>query len=602
MSKPLASGFPLSEFWKYLFHEKAKAYSRKHLFVDIIVVVFLLCICSEKSAQAGVLDWLKSKRSNDSPTEIVKTDSGTVAVSAKDASLPNFFATEADPDITGKSLNLIKFSESHWVHSKNNLETITKSIIAKIQTKKFNEIATKLTVVDLQTFKSAIKSAATGLTSLSNGNKALEGLLGELNRVITAPGEETLSNFEKVIGRIGSANENQYRITKAYIVAAEGLVRIGAESYQTLELIPSLSLGPLDIFIQLSKQLMKQVQSGNEAVKGLLLNIQNGCEQVASTLEIMSATLRTTLRFSDQFAFKQYPLVNLPVPTREKLFSQLGILKDIVKGVNNTLSIGDSHVKNSAQQFSHMIDGAVAKMRDALKYQESIDISSGNLSQLSNYGLNQVSGLFQRVKEGLAELKIEMAKQAREKESKSQPQIALETNDESINRKTSEATDGRLPLFLLGQGKKPNETQPPTGSAGNFSPSGGQTTVLYAEKSDFSENKFVPDEMRILQREIGSPISYIKEAKQEISSSDDSVSEAANNEWTQLKNSNQAAGIIEENKHDESIAKADLPADSEARDFELLRMDTPPTLSDSSDLIPMLRLDDSQSSGGENDF
>jgi len=548
----------------------------------------------------GALDWLSSKRPS-SKTQAVSASPAPApqAGSRQSTKVPDFFASDVQPDVTGQTLNLVKFVESHWTHSRKNLETVTRALMGKVPEKKCGDIAAKLLTIDTQSYKEAVKAGAVGINGLVEGNRTLDRLIVELNRIITAPREETMASLEKTLAKVSQANQNQMRLARTYLAAAERLISMGQESYQTLELIPTLSIAPLDIYVQASKAIMKQIQSSNEALKGLLLNIQNGCEQVTSGIELMTATIKTTLRFSDHFAFAQYPLINLPVPTREKLFSQLSGLKNTVRGVDNTLSIGDSHVKNATQQFAHLCEAATAKIRDSLKYINPMDPGSGNLNQISGYAHNQVSGLYQRLKENVAEMKMAMAKAGRT-ETAGVPQIALETGEQVQERRSKAVTEEKLPMFLLGNGgqKRGNGTSEPSPrlaltpaplEAPAPDASMGQTTVLYREDGVANGgiapaapavDTFGMDEMGIIRQELGGELPYISSAK----------ADAALN--TMNEPTSDAMMLP-----DDSIAKAEFsdPGSADGRDLELMRMDAAPTMSDASDLIPMLRLDDAGS-------
>ncbi len=548
----------------------------------------------------GALDWLSAKRPSPKAQAISASPApAPQAASRQSAKVPDFFASDVQPDVTGQSLNLVKFVESHWTHSRKNLETVTKTLMGKVPGKKCGDIAAKLLTIDTQSYKEAVKAGAVGINGLIEGNRALDRLIVELNRIITAPREETMASLEKTLANVSQANQNQMRLARTYLAAAERLISMGQESYQTLELIPTLSIAPLDIYVQASKAIMKQVQSSNEALKGLLLNIQNGCEQVTSGIELMTATIKTTLRFSDHFAFAQYPLINLPVPTREKLFSQLSGLKNTVRGVDNTLSIGDSHVKNATQQFSHLCEAATTKIRDSLKYINPMDPGSGNLNQISGYAHNQVSGLYQRLKENVAEMKMAMAKAGRT-EAAATPQIALETGEQMQERRSKAVIEEKLPMFLLGNsGKKGGSTTaepsprlaltPAPLEAPSQDGSMGQTMVLYREDGPVNggaapaaspADTFGMDEMGIIRQELGGELPYISSAK----------ADAALNTMNEPMSD---AMMLP----DDSIAKAELsdPGSADGRDLELMRMDSAPSMSDASDLIPMLRLDDAGS-------
>lgn len=403
-------------------------------------------------ARAGAMDWLRGKQGKNVKVE-AERDTPTPVVNLLSAdhdkgSVPDFFRVDEGLDRTGKGLPIMKFAEVHWEQSKRLLEESVRLTTAKMNDRRGSEILRKLCVVNLQLLRVSLKEEAQGLATLEAGNHNLQTLLDELNRIITAPRQETMENLENGIAKVEAANREQLQIAQRGLQTAEELIEIGKEGYQTLELIPSLSLPCFDLFVGASKRMMKQIQSANEAWKGFLLNMLNADEQVAIGLETARTTVKTTLKYSDHFAFRQFPLINLPVPSREKLFRQVGQLRNLIKGNDNTVVIGDSHLRNAAQQMSHLFQAMQGKVKDSLKYEAQVDMTSGNLPQISLYALNQVSGLFQRVKEQLAALSRDTRQQATT--AAALPKIAMESAAENQMRKSREAAQQQLPLFLLG--------------------------------------------------------------------------------------------------------------------------------------------------------
>ncbi len=586
-----------------------------------LVCTMIMWLLGFQPVHAGALDWLKGRKSPSRPAAREQTvQVGQTVQLARPAQgegvLPDFFSAENGPDMTGKGMNLVKFTETHWTNLRKKIEEVTLAITGKIQDKKTADITGKLSIIVVQVSREMLKSSASGIYGLQELNRNVERLVEDLGRIVTAPNQETMDNLDRAIAKVAEANRAMGQSTRSYLSAAESLIGIGAESYQTLELIPSLSIPALDVYLQGSKQLMRQVQSNGEALKGLLLNVINSAEQVSAGLELMSSTVKSTLRFSDHFAFKQYPLINLPVPSREKLFAQIGGIKNTVKGVDNTLSIGDSQVKNSAQQLTHLFQGAISKMKDALKFQDPVDPNSGSFAQISNYALNQVNGLFQRLKENVAEMKMQMAKQFRADPAGNSPRISMETREESQIRRSAAASTDKLPLYLLGEGV--GNRNAPSDPMVLPEKSQGETMVLFSEGKSRNvlgdrpgrtspslgdtsgtrlPDSFIPDEMRILQRELGGKVSVSGLSPKQSQSLEEPGIDG--DQFSQgLPDDPRNPEGMARFQSDSSLEKAviDESGDGSSREFELLRMDTPPsTTSEGADLIPLLRLDEPDS-------
>lgn len=461
---------------------------------------------------AGALDWLKTKR-NKPRNAAEKSTDRSQSLSSTAEELPDFFKAEEKVDLSGKGLSPFEFAETHWTHSKQILEVAVRRVIEKFNNNRISDSCTKLFSISTQIYRESLKTCAQSLTSLSEGNEKLGELLDELNRIITAPREETLANFEGTVQKISQANYETMQSVKAYLTGSENLINAGAESYQTLELIPSLSLVPIDEFVQSCKQLMSDVRSGNETLKGFLLNVQNSCERTTTGLDQMIQTLKTTLKYSDHFAFRQFPLINLPVPTRERVFSQIGSLKNISKGIDNTLQICDSHLRNSAQQITHLMQNASDKMIDALKYQQQIDFSTGNLPQLSLYATNQVNGLYQRTREIMLEMRTQMTKAARANPIEAAPRIAVETSSGHSPNLSKFANGQKLPLFLLGNTEKSNTESTSGGHerAGTDYFDRQEKPELQKKFAEINQTRGVtadlrPDELNLLEKEFGEPL------------------------------------------------------------------------------------------------
>lgn len=551
--------------------------------------------------RASPLDWLGSKRP---PAKRAAATTGTPLTrngSPPTADLPDFFATQGPgPDLDGSSLSPLKFAETHWLSAKGHLEKATRGIQAKIQEKKIQDLVAKLFVIDSQTYKEILKNAASGLQNLGGSVRTMNGLLIELNRIVTAPREETLDTLERTLARLKTQNDVMLAQVRASIAGVERMITLAQEAYQTLELIPSLSLPPIDLYVQASKQVMKLAQSSSEAQKGLLFNVQTGAEQVTATIEGMVSTIRTTLRFSDHFAFRQFPLINLPVPSREKLFAQLSTLKNATKGIQNTLSIGDSHLKNSAQQFTHLSQSVWTKIADALKYQGQNEYGVENLPQIAGYSYNQVCGLFQRIKEGINEIKMAMAKEGRRAPTpSSRPTVAIETEEQFLARK-SQVANGKLPLFLLGGSRNApaEETNALPGKALR-SLEEGEMTVLYSEREAPAvvKEQLLPDEVDILQQELGNLMTSADPQGFAPEPGRATQRQTASRPSRDRPRPKRALDLIppgsDLSETDQGIAQAALPPDAgDFRPTELLRMESTGAPGETADLIPMFRLED----------
>ncbi|MBF0545553.1 MAG: hypothetical protein HQM08_14015 [Candidatus Riflebacteria bacterium] len=566
----------------------------------IILSIFFMSLGGQE-AKAGALDWLKGKQS-DRKAEIPQLREQPSKQEASTATpLPQFFQEEAQPDLTGKNLPIIKFVESHWTHSKKILETDTRTIDGKIQAKKCSDMLRKLFSIFVNDAKESLKSSAQAISSIEQGNHVTEDLINELNRIVTAPREETLSKLEATVLRIQALDDKQIQNIKSFMTTSDGLAALGAESFNTLELIPQMSITPLDIYVQAAKTLMKQIQSNAEAFKGLLLNAQAGTEQLNTNLELLVETIKSTLRFSDHFAFNQYPLINLPVPTREKLFAQVGNLKSTLKGIGNTLEIGSSQAKNAAQQYSNLVDAMNTKFKDALQYQTATDLASGNLPQISSYAQNQINGLYQRTREVVVEYRQKSMRAMRET-AKAPPKVAVESSEERSERYASKAANEKLPLFLLGgAAPKVGEAFVPMRADNGKK---GKTSVLFSETlTNVQPSPLRSHETDILEKELGSDIPYSDiaqgssyhdfEAPVSLErKAEDGIAEFLNSPDSMPK---QAAGYFQ--KRDE---KKDFPVEAqdndrqenEGQDLEISKMGSENFSSDNSEVLPVFRLDE----------
>ncbi|NCB38517.1 MAG: hypothetical protein EOM80_07070 [Erysipelotrichia bacterium] len=566
---------------------------------------------STMPVRAGAFEWLNSGQRS-SKANVEKTEQ----VESVQVKVADF----EEQKLTGNDLDSYKFASSHWTHSRNRLEKACRAISSSHNDEAARDILQKLFVIDTQLFKESIKNSAMAVNEIKAANAATARGLQDLGRIITAPGQATLENLDKSVDQISGANARQVLLVKKYLVGAERNIQISQSAYETLELIPSLALNGLDMLVQMSKQLMRMTQSNAEAFKGLLLNVQSSSEQVAMGLETIKKTVRDTLRFSDHFAIRQFPLINLPAPSREKMFVQLEALNNYVKGVDNTVVIGDSQVRNTAQQFTHLTGGFIAKAAESMKYQTP-DNSEKALEQISTYARNQISGLFLRVKEDISQTRNEMVRASRPVTGNMPPAVNFESRDEYASRKARSASTQKLPLFLLGGdgaskqqtnnsadsvvtqmasldadfNNKPQNLKMPSVESFENKPADGFTRILYDEKtfsalptsSDISDegSDLMKSEVNILSQELGSDFFF--------GSQSENLSEGSlMAEGADIANS----GEDDESDND-SGASADMQVsydnldDSGEPEIELMKFDAVSAGNDSDELMPMMRFD-----------
>lgn len=450
-------------------------------------------------------------------------------------------------NITGSNMDAYKFAQTHFGQSKAKLEQICRAISSRHNDNSARDILQKIFVVDTQIYMNNIKNSALAVSEVLKANTATSQGLQDLKQIIMSPGNQTLEALDKTIDKVRSINATQLLTSQKYLACLESMISMAKASYETYELIPSLNIPELDMFVQASKQLMTNVRSHSESFKGLVLNIKSSSEQIDSGLTGVKQTIKETLRFSDHFAIKQFPLINLPAPSREKIFVQVNSLANTVKGVDNTVSIGDSQVRNASQQFTHLVSAFVDKSAESMKYSKN-DFGEKAQEQISSYARNQVCGLFARIKEDMGAMRTEMAA-AGKANGNLQPVVNMESRSEYIARKAKSAAEDKLPLFLLG-GKgnsspamvstktsqpliRPNTADSFGGSNDNFDipdgflamdskpkqksnmsdfanlPNNDNSTSSLFDENDFAsvkgnDSEFMTSEMNILQQELGS--------------------------------------------------------------------------------------------------
>lgn len=575
-------------------------------------------------AEASALDWLNSN------TKVSRPRQTKARVSA-DQQVVQLTGLE-QKGLTGSNLDSYQFAQSHFGNSRSKLESACRAISSRYNDAAVRDILQKLFVIDTQLFKEAIKNSALAVKEILTVNDGLGQGIQDLNRIITAPGQETLDQLDKTVDKVGAANLSQSLLVKKYMAGAERTIQLAQSAYETLELIPSLSTPGLDMMVQMSKQLMRMTQSNAEAFKGLLLNIQSSNELISSGLENIKKTVRETLRFSDHFAVKQFPLINLPAPSREKIFVQLTSLANSIKGTENTVTIGDSQVRNTAQQFTHLISGFLAKAGESLKYQSQAGVEKAP-EQISTYARNQVSGLFLRVKEDISLMRTEMAKASRPNARNLPPAVNFESRDEYASRNAQRASSQKLPLFLLGNaggsgsqtasagngdsransrsglpnsddlligGAKPSARAANASGLDGFialntgnraakkpvAPKSGTTQVLFSENS-FSDDEtgLMQPEMNILTKELGADFFFGESGENQSAGS-----LMAQGSETDSFEEDDTGPLPDESEHGMQMSYDNLSSGGEP-EIEMLKFESVSDTGDSSDLLPMMRYD-----------
>ena len=575
-------------------------------------------------AEASALDWLNSN------TKVSRPRQTKARVSA-DQQVVQLTGLE-QKGLTGSNLDSYQFAQSHFGNSRSKLESACRAISSRYNDAAVRDILQKLFVIDTQLFKEAIKNSALAVKEILTVNDGLGQGIQDLNRIVTAPGQETLDQLDKTVDKVGAANLSQSLLVKKYMAGAERTIQLAQSAYETLELIPSLSTPGLDMMVQMSKQLMRMTQSNAEAFKGLLLNIQSSNELISSGLENIKKTVRETLRFSDHFAVKQFPLINLPAPSREKIFVQLTSLANSIKGTENTVTIGDSQVRNTAQQFTHLISGFLAKAGESLKYQSQAGVEKAP-EQISTYARNQVSGLFLRVKEDISLMRTEMAKASRPNARNLPPAVNFESRDEYASRNAQRASSQKLPLFLLGNaggsgsqtasagngdsransrsglpnsddlligGAKPSARAANASGLDGFialntgnraakkpvAPKSGTTQVLFSENS-FSDDEtgLMQPEMNILTKELGSDFFFGESGENQSAGS-----LMAQGSETDSFEEDDTGPLPDESEHGMQMSYDNLSSGGEP-EIEMLKFESVSDTGDSSDLLPMIRYD-----------
>ena len=574
---------------------------------------------STMTANAGLFNSNKNSRNNNAIKD--NNDRGIVQIQLNDFQQRN---------INGTNLDAYKFAQSHFGQSKAKLEQICRAISSRYNDNSARDILQKIYVIDTQIYMQNIKNSALSVSEVLKSNNAVGQGLSDLKQIIMSPGQQTLEALDKKIDQVRAINASQLLTSQKYLACLESMTEMARASYETYEIIPSLNMNELDLFVQASKQLMTNIRSHSESFKGLVLNIKSSSEQIDSGLSGIKQTIKETLRFSDHFAIKQFPLINLPQPSREKIYVQINSLSNTVQGVDNTVSIGDSQVRNAAQQFTHLVSAFVDKSSESMKYQKN-DFTEKAQTQISTYARNQVCGLFVRIKEDMGTMRTEMA-QAGKANGNLQPIVNMESRSEYIARKAKSAAEDKLPLFLLG-GKGGNNTPMVTakksqplmkpsndsfsGSSSFDVPEGFMAMNSNSKKSsnnslsfdtpkssnafensemfnekDFAsikgnDSEFMTSEMNILQQELGADF-FFGGSGENISgdsilaSSDEDLPSYGVDEEYSASGSNDSAEM--------QVSYGNLESGSEP-EIEMMRFDSSSLDSDDEETMPMMKYD-----------
>ena len=569
------------------------------------------------SANAGLFGSNKSSKNNNINNN---QDRGIVQIQLNDFQQRN---------INGTNLDAYKFAQSHYGQSKAKLEQICRAISSRYNDNSARDILQKIYVIDTQIYMQNIKNSALSVSEVLKSNTAVGQGLQDLKQIIMSPGQQTLETLDKKIDQVRAINAAQLLTSQKYLACLENMTEMARASYETYEIIPSLNMNELDLFVQASKQLMTNIRSHSESFKGLVLNIKSSSEQIDSGLTGIKQTIKETLRFSDHFAIKQFPLINLPQPSREKIFVQINSLANTVKGVDNTVSIGDSQVRNSAQQFTHLVSAFVDKSTESMKYRKN-DFTEKAQTQISTYARNQVCGLFVRIKEDMGTMRIEMA-QAGKANGNLQPIVNMESRSEYIARKAKSAAEDKLPLFLLG-GKGGNGAamvtakksqplmKPSTDSFGgnsfdvpdgfmamnsnnkknssnniNFdtkeSSTGFENPEMFSDK-DFAsiksnDSEFMTSEMNILQQELGADF-FFGGSGENISG--DSILASSDEDLPSYGVDDEYASSDSNDSAQMQVSYGNLENGSEP-EIEMMRFDSSSLDEENDEAIPMMKYD-----------
>jgi hypothetical protein len=281
--------------------------------------------------------------------------------------------------------------------------------------------------------------------------------------------------------------------------------------------------------------------------------------------------------------------------------------------VGNTLSIGDSQVRNTSQQLTHISSALASKVGETLKFASDYDNTSNRQnSQISNYAQNQVAGLYQRIKDDIRQMRSDM--QLAGQSSRNNPEVKIETGREYRARRTASVSKDRLPLFLLGSKgsglsarssnnatsnlvQKSNNPSKNVKSAdfaridesefiplseSNESAKKINTRILYSEKTNELASDLLQSELNILQNELGDNF-FFAEVEDNPSASEEY--EDPLDEEEELPDH----GFME---IDSMQASHDNLDDISEPEIELLKFDMTGSDNNLSEVVPMMRMSD----------
>lgn len=500
----------------------------KYLGICKSLVLTLLLVVWATSAHASILDWFSTGRSNSGRNEKESFESVTGAM------VPGF----EDSEQARKNQNgILQHIQQSWTNARNRYNTVCRKIADISHNDSIKDVVQKVFVLGTQVFRESIRNSATSVEEFSEKNRVMQSQIARISQIITSPGSETLESLKKALNNIEASNVRQKSLIKKYMSGTETVSTLADNNYQTLMLIPSLSNVLYDGLIQNSVQIMRLTVSNSDSFKGTLLNIDTSVDHIENSIAEIRRILSETLRFSEHFAIHQFPLVNLPTPSRERIFVQINSINNTIRNINNTVNTTGAHVRNTSGQFSDLIDSFISRALETMRYSAPTEYDKPS-GQILNYTRNQVNGLFLRTGEEMNALRVNMKRAAQI--DNMPPRVVHESATDQRLRQTRTAVRERLPLFLLGgsennQGRSdedqsqitsarrsPRLIEPSVELEGfrplpnnqsdsqnfdvpnRFDENSSQPTTLYSENKPNNDVEMLEAEMRILQQELGS--------------------------------------------------------------------------------------------------
>ena len=393
----------------------------------------MLLIC--QPIKANILDWFNTGRQTQRESkDEIKADNLRIVM-------------HESADNENQKQDVFKLAQEHFVKSGQQLHQACQGILARHNDEMVRDIIQKLFSVSTQIYRENVRNPARSTNEIADTNTALRQNLQQLAQIVTSPGNKTLGDLQNSLNTISAANANQVLLINKYMSAAENLINLSSCAHETIMLIPALGINSLDLFVKASQDIMRISNANAEGFKSVLLNLRTSTQQINNNVDDIRNILRQTLRFSDHFAINQFPLINIPTPSRERIYAQINTINNSITSINNSLSISSSQVKNASQQFSNIIADFFAKSNESLRYRDN-NRNAGQ--QISNYARNQISGLYLRTKEDISRMQKAMAQAATVQNGNTPPQVTPISPQEGAQRRAQANAANRLPLFLLG--------------------------------------------------------------------------------------------------------------------------------------------------------